>query len=1065
VSKDLLLEGAVAGHMNHIYDNGEMTFGELKQLLQAAADGKLRGTEKTDGQNIFLSFDVLTGRAKAARNKGQIKLGGLDVEELDSFFANHPSQALRHSFVEALESFENAVKDLEREEQERIFGPNTDIYFNTEIMNPGTPDLEEGDPRGFGTTNVIPYDKKTILIHRVGHAKFDQETGKKLEYDPTENFESLERNLVGKDTDDVSIFSVETNPVVKLPGLKNKSILRDTLDSVNNLMQDIGTNDSNTVNDYVIAQTVPQIEEFGLDDDLNRKVLRRVMKMPGVDGKVPSITDITRGMPTDLKSELGNWIKNFRYASYTLDLQRVLHDFSVAMVDGVASSFIQDNAKQIRFLQDQVKDTINNIQDSSNERAKQELEKQLIKLKDVKNINTPSEGFVFDYNGVTYKFTGNFAPTNQTLGMERFQRFGPIEPQDKQQSPLEGDSGPPTVALFPGSFKPPHKGHLLAAEALAEGADIIYIFVSAPQLSGRAMKSGSSISAEQAVQCWQVMIDKSSIKDKAEVMIGPPGVASSMMTAINFIQHPADSENVYSAPEGSTVILGVGQKGDDASRYGPKVLAKSKEKRPDLTIETKAVGPFQHSTEYLSLLADNPTIEQTLNKGKGRPSDAALYHASDMRDFIDLATIDPIGLEFLKDFVARPEDVLAIMGILSLNPADASRPEEDQVQEPEIDAEGLQEMIREVVKSFRKQTAPKAGPSKGKFQRRMRKRLSKAHKTYLDMGRQDLTKHGGGFHKGRPKDISNAFLAEEEVEEASAVAGGAVAGFAGTVGGPPRKKKGGFAGPIIAEPADIGEEDLKEQEKILRKTIRIGIKEFIQNKKKERQDLIEYIIQEHQLRVSLRDIILEQAAEGPSVDSSDSTGINTLKDLLKNTNVLSTLREVYKTLTTNEDQKRSFRAHIVKWIQDTLAPVKLNDTKPKDSLAEQVGIDVEGVNDETLPGDEEKFIDAGDGSEKDEPKEPDPEEEKMKPISGADTTGRNKAERVYPTIEKSIIDYYGELDNPEDQEMFYDYLIANIKLYFDKWDNETSAIPPEEPTNDEYEQAKSPDEEAGLDAI
>ena len=84
----------------------------------------------------------------------------------------------------------------------------------------------------------------------------------------------------------------------------------------------------------------------------------------------------------------------------------------------------------------------------------------------------------------------------------------------------------------------------------------------------------------------------------------------------------------------------------------------------------------------------------------------------------------------------------------------------------------------------------------------------------------------------------------------------------------------------------------------------------------------------------------------------------------------------------------------------------------------------------------------------------DPEEEKMQPISGEDTTGRNKAERVYPTIEKSIIDYYGELDNPEDQEYFYDYLIANMKLYFDKWDGESATQPPEEPTNDEYEKAK-----------
>jgi hypothetical protein len=54
------------------------------------------------------------------------------------------------------------------------------------------------------------------------------------------------------------------------------------------------------------------------------------------------------------------------------------------MVDGVKSSFIQDNEKQIRFLQNTVKDSIGKIQSSSNERAKQELAKQLIKLKNVK---------------------------------------------------------------------------------------------------------------------------------------------------------------------------------------------------------------------------------------------------------------------------------------------------------------------------------------------------------------------------------------------------------------------------------------------------------------------------------------------------------------------------------------------------------------------------------------------------------------------------------------------------------------------------------------------------------
>tara|TARA_B100000282_G_scaffold54242_1_gene35195 strand:- start:2545 stop:5790 length:3246 start_codon:yes stop_codon:yes gene_type:complete len=1080
VSDKLLLEGAVAGHMNHIYDNGEMTFGELKQLLQAAVDGKLRGTEKTDGQNVYLSFDVSTQKARAIRNKTHIKAGGLTVEEFDDFFSAHPNQALRYSFVEALQAFEDVMVELDKDTQLKIFGRKEDnIYFNAEVMNPGNPNAEEGDPSGLGTTNVIPYDKKTLLIHEVGHGMFDPKTALPLDDKGSKErlslaYTELENAIMDKSTEDPSVFSLETHPRRKLnpAGMSKASeVLSSTIDKINNVVSDFGLNDSNTIQDLVMVQLKPIIDNFGMTEDRNQDFILRLMKLcrsskdprklvpcgtkdPKTGQKLHeppiNIRNLTAGIPPELANDIRHFDKNFSYQDYTAALSNSLYEFTNVILQDFESSFISNNEKAIKDLQNQVSQSIERIKNSSNEMAKKDLEKQLAKLQNVQNINTPSEGFVFNFNGVTYKFTGAFAPSNQILGTERYGRFGPIEPQDGLESPLDSKTGPLTIALFPGSFKPPHKGHFLAAEALAENADIIYIFVSAPQLSGRAMKSGKSISAEQAVQCWNAMIDKSPLKNKARVMVGPQGVASSMMTAINFIQHPADPNNIYAAPDGATVILGVGEKGDDASRYGGKVMAKSKEKRPDLTIKTMAVGPFAHSEQYVSLLNENPAILQSLNKGKGRSIiDAKLFHASDMRDLLDLATEDPIGIELLKDFVVRPEDVFAVMGILGLNPVDKKTSEEDQVEEPEIDGSDLEEIIREAVKSFRKQTAPKAKPSKGKFQRRMRKRLSKAHKTYLDMGRRDLTKHGGAFRKDRPKDISNAFLAEdiEDVDETITVSGGAIEGA-----------------PAVKRVFKREEKELKEQEQTLRKTIKIGIREFFENKKKERQDLIEYVIQEHELRLSLREMILEQSSEGPNVDGSDSTGINTLKDLLKNTNVLSTLREVYKTLTTDESQKQSFRAHIVKWVQDTLAPVKLNDVKPKENVAEQVGVDIEGVNDEVLPGDEGKFIDAQDGSEKEKPPEPDPEEEKMKPISGADTTGRNKAERVYPTIEKSIIDYYGELDNPEDQEMFYDYLIANLKLYFDKWDNEMSPTPPEEPTNDEYEQAKSPEEDPGLSA-
>jgi len=1085
----LLLEGAVAGHMNHIYDNGEMTFGELKQLLQAAVDGKLRGTEKTDGQNVFLSFDVSTQRARAIRNMGHIKAGGLSVEEFDDFFAGHPNQALRYSFVEALQTFEDAIKQIDKDTQFKIFGNKEDnIYFNTEVMNPGIPDGEEDDPRSAGTKNVIPYDKKTLLIHEVGHAMFNPDTA--LPYDDPESikrvnncYSILENALIGKSTDDPSVFSIETHPRRKLnpAGMDRAAdVLAPTIEAIDNVVSDFGLNDSSTIQDLVMVQVKPIIDNFGMTEDRNKAFILRLMKLckslddpnklipcgtkdPRTGEKLhhPPITikELTAGIPQELSDEIRDFDKRFKYQEYTAALSSSLYEFTNAILQGFQSSFIEDNKRAIKDLQDEIKNSIKKIQISANEAAKEDLEKQLKKLQDVRNVNTPSEGFVFDFNGTTYKFTGWFAPSNQILGTERYGRFGPINPQTDEELAAQASSEPVTIAILPGSFKPPHKGHLRALEAIEQRAsgenlpeiDKYLVIISNPSAkddsgglkSSRPLPmSGKVITAEQSKQMWMIMLDKSPIKNKVQLVTGDSSAASPMLITYQFVQNEPDPTNLLVAPKNAKVVLVVGDKENDAKRF-VGMREKVAQKRPDIELFPGVVPVAKHDLKYVDFMKD-PQNQMIRSKMKSNFED---FNASDMRFMMDFASKDPIGLELLKFYLPYPEDALGYMGIMGLNAADSQNSEEDQVQEPEInpeevDVSGVDDPLQEIItqqaeifyEGFKAQRAPKGKSSKGKFQRNMRKRLSKAHRTYLDMGRKDLTKYGGGFHLDRPKNISNAFLAEEEVEENS-VASGAIAGHV----------QGAFTN------TDYKRDDNKmtKQERKLRMKIRKGLKEFFDLKSKDHETSIANILEEHALRVELREIILEQAlneSEDPTVDVSDNTGINTLKDLFKNTNVLSTLRTVYKTLTTNADQKDSFRAHILKWTVDTLAPVKLNDTDAQ-AVSEQVDVDILGV-------DGDKFIDAPDGSEKDQPVEPDPEEEKMQPISGEDTTGRNKAERVYPTIEKSIIDYYGELDNPEDQEYFYDYLIANMKLYFDKWDGESATQPPEEPTNDEYEKAK-----------
>jgi len=1126
MKKTLLLEGAIAGHMNHVYDNGEMSFAELRQLVAAAANGKLRGTEKTDGQNIYISFNVKTNRAVGIRNKTMIAAGGFDRDKMDVWFADHVSQAIRHSFVEAIDQFERSIVSLNLSEDEKIqiFGPGVEYtyeisdvkkyttwhktyrtvrdsikdpkgrakkarneteqklgpepelrsrgtlnYFNTEVMNPGSTDFSQDDPRGKGTTNVIPYDKKTLLFHRVGHHSYTTSPGVSKgivtgDIVKDSSFRRLESSIADLSTDDKNVFSIEANPIRTLPGIKDKKIEQETIQKIDNLLSDSGMNPASTINQYVISQLGPQIDKLNVSEPLKDLILMRIMKMEDEEsGEVPSLKDIKKHIPPETSGQVDDFVNNFNYSNYTSAIEMAMHDFSVSMIDGLKSSFISDNDAAIFNLQKMASDYKETIENSSNEEAKRGLEKQWSKLKHVKNINTASEGFVFDFNEVTYKFTGAFAPLNQIIGIRKYGRYGPIGDEGEEtdmENEQENISESKTIAIFPGSFKPPHMGHLRALLSISQEADVIYVLISKPQLSTRALPvSGKSIDADQAKQCWHAMLDKTNIKDKTRVMISDH--ASPITTTVDFVTHPADPNNIFVAPPNCTVVLGVGNKDSDAKRFNDKLINDAKRKRPDLKIVTKAVGPFTHDPQYLSILKNNPTIAQELNKGKGRISsdqlsdeekiegkiaDRNLYHASDMRYFMDLASENPIGLEILRYFVPSIEDAIAFLGIIGINPADK---EKEEIKDPKEDPQNIFEHILYteaaiLLEKFKKQKAPRGRPDSGKFQRKMRKRLSKAHKTYLDTGRRDLTKHGGGFHLDRPKDVSNAFLAEEEIEEMSSMAAGSVQGHSSN-----RKKEN-----------IIKREDKKmtKQEKRLRLKIRKGLKNFLEAKSKQDEKIVFSVLEEHRLRLKLRNIILEQSllleVEDPTTDVHDSTGINTLKDLFKNTNILSTLRNVYKTLTTDEDQKMSFRAHVVQWAKDTLAPIKLNDTDSVQStqVTEQsdVGIDVLGVNDE----DRKKFIDVSDGSEKDpEISAAKEEEDSLSKLSGQDTTGRNKAERIYPTIEKSIVDYYAELDNADDQEMFYDYLIANIKLYFDKWDNESSKSI-EEPTNDAYSQAK-----------
>jgi len=198
--------------------------------------------------------------------------------------------------------------------------------------------------------------------------------------------------------------------------------------------------------------------------------------------------------------------------------------------------------------------------------------------------------------------------------------------------------------------------------------------------------------------------------------------------------------------------------------------------------------------------------------------------------------------------------------------------------------------------------------------------------------------------------------------------------------------------------------------------------------------------EEEILRSILRPLLAEAQAAVTTTAKHASTGINMLEDLLKNSNILSVLEKGYKSLTTNKEQRESYRNHILVAVEKALAPEEsrkaADDTEIEASeeiggaLAEDINIDVDS------PEDDPDFIDV---EEKEVVKDDGEVEKEEFAITGADKTGRNKAYTDFQTISKVILRAYDDLDNPEDLNMFEEYLIKNLALYFDKFESDLEA--------------------------
>ena len=565
--------GGVFGHMSHIYDNPYMTMGQIKDVMHKASEGKLQGTEKTDGQNLFVSYNVNDGTVRAARNKGNIKAGGMTPEELLAKFEGRG--ALTEAFVNAFAAFEQAVSQFSEEEKLELFGPDTNIYYNAEVMDPGS-------------ANVINYDKKTFLIHRAGHAAYDRQTGKPIPQDNDKEFgEAQAAKLQGalERTQDIlsqEDLAVQVNAIRNLEALSSEEALVNALTRLDKFMAGAGVSDKDSVGTYIIKSLDDLITSRlpGVDVDGRKLIVKRIMEdyygvIEGERGPKK-----VRGLETrqilkqidepSLHNDIKDLIKNYpQYLkTFIFPLEDIIHDFAVEMLRGLKSAFVLDSDEELARQRAEVDRAIKAIEGSDSEEAMEILKVQMEKLKNLDGISSAAEGFVFDYDGNTYKFTGGFAPMNQILGLFKYGRKGIPALAEKKQRRMRSPTSlgntldfamsagiqmneaesPKNIALYPGKFKPPHGGHFNVAKQMAENPDVdkLIIYVSPRPHEG--------ISASQAVDIWKAY--EKHIDGDVEVRIAD-------ITPVRSVYEFIDNE----ALEGQDLHLVLGEKDIAGGRF------------------------------------------------------------------------------------------------------------------------------------------------------------------------------------------------------------------------------------------------------------------------------------------------------------------------------------------------------------------------------------------------------------------------------------------------------------------------------------------------------------------
>lgn len=403
--------GGVAGHLNHLHENLDFTFGEVKSILSTVATAEIDVVEKVDGQNVFFTYNAQSGQIQTARNDGDIKKGGMTPKEYADKWSAHPNPNVSKAFMNGFRAIERALGNLGTGELRTIFGPNGMNWINAEIMYAGNP-------------NIIVYSGDWIVLHNMHQftvTTVDDKEKWSKQINPAGEFEALVSAVeTAEDELDEEGWSVSGPKPVELEDITEGGAYDDFVSALDSVT---GMSDDATVGDYVAERLrAGPVGKLPLSVQLQEEVIRTILSKDGAKD-IKALKKMTQKDVHKSLSALATQTNRYKTIVRMVGpIEKAISDFAVEVLRGMKSFFVDEHDTEVMRMRAQLEDSIEKLKNAppnDAEKAGELLEKQLGKLGDLENLASSMEGIVFEHppgSRVLYKLTGAFAMNNQIVG-------------------------------------------------------------------------------------------------------------------------------------------------------------------------------------------------------------------------------------------------------------------------------------------------------------------------------------------------------------------------------------------------------------------------------------------------------------------------------------------------------------------------------------------------------------------------------------------------------------------------------------------------------------------------